>query len=133
MVAPGHLEARVLLVAAIASGQGKTTVTAALARKLAAQGQRVRVFKAGLVDQAGTTWPMTGLLPGCVTMQARLAALRGHAFHYSRCDTAHTVKPASGAAGAAVYRSGSLTASYFHACFPACPAASALPGSAGAA
>ena len=38
---------RVLLVSAIASGQGKTTVTAALARKLANQGLRVRVFKAG--------------------------------------------------------------------------------------
>ena len=36
-----------LLVSAIASGQGKTTVTAALARKLAARGRRVRVFKAG--------------------------------------------------------------------------------------
>ena len=38
---------RVLLVSAIASGQGKTTLTAALARKLRGQGQRVRVFKAG--------------------------------------------------------------------------------------
>lgn len=38
---------RVLLVSAIASGQGKTTVTAALARKLANQGLCVRVFKAG--------------------------------------------------------------------------------------
>ena len=36
-----------LLVSAIASGQGKTTVTAALARKLAARGRRVHVFKAG--------------------------------------------------------------------------------------
>jgi cobyrinic acid a,c-diamide synthase len=38
---------RVLLVSAIASGQGKTTITAALARKLARQGLRVRVFKTG--------------------------------------------------------------------------------------
>jgi cobyrinic acid a,c-diamide synthase len=36
-----------LLVAATASGQGKTTVTAALARGLVRQGQRVRVFKCG--------------------------------------------------------------------------------------
>ena len=36
-----------LLVAAPASGQGKTTVTAALARRHARQGRRVRVFKAG--------------------------------------------------------------------------------------
>jgi cobyrinic acid a,c-diamide synthase len=103
-----------------------------------------------LVDQAGAAWPMAGLLPGCVTMQARLAGLgsqglrtaqgelRGHTFHYSRFDTtltpaAHTVKPASGVAGEAVFRSGSLTASYFHAYFPSCPAAAAmLLGSGGA-
>ena len=39
--------ARMALVSAAASGQGKTTVTAALARKLARQGLRVRVFKTG--------------------------------------------------------------------------------------
>ncbi|MBU0891638.1 MAG: cobyrinate a,c-diamide synthase [Gammaproteobacteria bacterium] len=36
-----------LLIAAPASGQGKTTVTAALARLYARQGRRVRVFKCG--------------------------------------------------------------------------------------
>ncbi|MCA1852505.1 MAG: cobyrinate a,c-diamide synthase, partial [Beggiatoa sp.] len=36
-----------LLIAAPASGQGKTTVTAALARYHAARGRRVRVFKTG--------------------------------------------------------------------------------------
>jgi len=35
------------LLAAVSSGQGKTTVTAALARKLVRLGQRVRVFKCG--------------------------------------------------------------------------------------
>ena len=39
--------ARAVLVAAMASSQGKTSVTAALARKLVRQGQRVRVFKCG--------------------------------------------------------------------------------------
>ena len=39
--------ARVVLISAMASGQGKTTVTAALARKLVRQGKRVRVFKTG--------------------------------------------------------------------------------------
>jgi len=42
-----HIEVKALLVAAVSSGQGKTTVTAALARKLARQGKRVRVFKCG--------------------------------------------------------------------------------------
>lgn len=39
--------ARMVLVAAAASGQGKTTVTAALARRFVRMGQRVRVFKVG--------------------------------------------------------------------------------------
>ncbi|MDE2428520.1 MAG: cobyrinate a,c-diamide synthase [Burkholderiales bacterium] len=39
--------ARIVLISAIASGQGKTTTTAALARKLVRLGQRVRVFKTG--------------------------------------------------------------------------------------
>ncbi len=95
-----------------------------------------------LVDQAGTSWPMAGLLPGCVSMQSRLAGLgsqamqtpqgelRGHTFHYSRFDTelapaGHTVKAVSGQAGEAVYRSGALTASYFHAYFASNPAAAA--------
>jgi cobyrinic acid a,c-diamide synthase len=42
-----QVTARAVLVSAIASGQGKTTVTAALARKLMRQGKRVRVFKTG--------------------------------------------------------------------------------------
>jgi cobyrinic acid a,c-diamide synthase len=41
------VSARAILVAAMASGQGKTSVTAALARSLVRQGQRVRVFKCG--------------------------------------------------------------------------------------
>lgn len=93
-----------------------------------------------LTDQSGNTWPMAGLLPGKVAMQERLAGLgsqgletphgvlRGHTFHYSRLATdlapvAHTVKHSNGATGEAVYRAGSLTASYFHAYFPSCPAA----------
>jgi cobyrinic acid a,c-diamide synthase len=39
--------ARAVLVAAMSSGQGKTSVTAALARKLLRQGKRVRIFKCG--------------------------------------------------------------------------------------
>lgn len=38
---------KVLLVSAAASSQGKTTITAALARKLRRQGRKVRVFKTG--------------------------------------------------------------------------------------
>ncbi|KQV52587.1 MULTISPECIES: cobyrinate a,c-diamide synthase [unclassified Duganella] len=93
-----------------------------------------------LQDKEGNDWPMAGLLPGKVAMQARLAGLgaqamptaqgplRGHTFHYSRLETgvppaATTQKHPSGAAGEAVYRIGSLQASYFHAYFPSNPAA----------
>ncbi|MDR2336355.1 MAG: cobyrinate a,c-diamide synthase [Burkholderiaceae bacterium] len=44
-----------LLIAAPASGQGKTTVTSALAHLLAARGKRVRVFKCG-PDFLDPTW-----------------------------------------------------------------------------
>lgn len=39
--------AKTVLISAIASGQGKTSTTAALARKLVGLGQRVRIFKTG--------------------------------------------------------------------------------------
>ncbi|XLZ67942.1 cobyrinate a,c-diamide synthase [Massilia sp. SR12] len=93
-----------------------------------------------LQDKEGKDWPMAGLLPGKVTMQTRLAGLgaqamptthgplRGHTFHYSRLETtqpaaATTQKNPSGVAGEAVYRIGSLQASYFHGYFPSNPAA----------
>jgi cobyrinic acid a,c-diamide synthase len=93
-----------------------------------------------LADHSGATWRMAGLLPGSVAMQPRLAGLgpqglptaqgilRGHTFHYSKLETtvqaaAHTIKHPSALPGEAVYRAGSLTASYFHAYFPSNPAA----------
>lgn len=95
-----------------------------------------------MIDQSGHAWSMAGVLPGTVSMQPRLAGigsqglatphgvLRGHTFHYSRLQTtapvaAHTVKHPSGDTGEAVYRAGSLRASYFHAYFPSCPEAAA--------
>ena len=47
MVSAKTLSCPALLVAAPASGQGKTTVVAALARLHSRQGRRVRVFKCG--------------------------------------------------------------------------------------
>jgi len=95
-----------------------------------------------LIDADGTRWTMAGLLPGAVAMQPRLAglgsqamptphgALRGHTFHYSRMESklppsAFATKHPSGDVGEAIYRHGSLTASYFHAYFPSSPAATA--------
>jgi len=96
-----------------------------------------------LTDPDGARWPMAGLLPGVVRMQARLAGLgaqalgtpagilRGHTFHYSRFETplapsVHTVRHPGGTPGEAVYRAGALTASYFHGYFPSNPEAVAL-------
>ncbi|WP_302175338.1 cobyrinate a,c-diamide synthase [uncultured Hydrogenophaga sp.] len=92
----------------------------------------------------GTAHAGWGLLPGRVVMQQRLAALgpqqldtpagalRGHTFHYSRTESPlqpaiHATAMRGGAAGQgeAVYRHGSLAASYFHAWMPSAPAAAA--------
>jgi cobyrinic acid a,c-diamide synthase len=106
-----------------------------------------------LVTADGSTHAMWGLLPGTVTMQPRLAALgplqlalargtlRGHTFHYSRCET--TLRPesracrpdddAAGDSGEPFFRRGPVAASYFHAWFASSPAAVAqlfLPGEA---
>jgi cobyrinic acid a,c-diamide synthase len=100
------------------------------------------VLADSLVDNDGRDWPMASLFPGRVLMQPRLAGLgpqavatqggqmRGHTFHYSRLETplppaAWTAKHPSGARGEAVYRVGSLTASYFHAFFASNPEAAA--------
>ena len=96
-----------------------------------------------LVTVDGQRHAMAGLMPGTVSMGTRLAALglqelawprhegtlRGHAFHYSRCET--EVQPAlratraKGGDGEPVYRAGALTASYFHAYFASNPNAAA--------
>ncbi|PIF26398.1 cobyrinic acid a,c-diamide synthase [Acidovorax sp. 56] len=91
----------------------------------------------------GTTHSAWGLLPGHVRMQKRLAALgpqqlvvdghtlRGHTFHYSTAQsdapvvsrTSRPDEPVAADAGEALYRLGSIHASYFHAWFPSSPVA----------
>lgn len=85
----------------------------------------------------GKEHAMLGLLPGAVSMGKRLAGLgpqqieidattmRGHTFHYSSFDTPlqpawHAVT-ADGRNGEAIYRSGSIVASYVHWYFPSNP------------
>ena len=91
-----------------------------------------------LIDTTGQSHPLTGILPGVVTMQKKLAALGmqslaeptgtlgGHTFHYSTFDcpltpVAHTTD-AHQRQSEAVYRINRLTATYFHAYFPSAPA-----------
>ncbi|MES2510512.1 MAG: cobyrinate a,c-diamide synthase [Pseudomonadota bacterium] len=101
-----------------------------------------------LVTLDGQSHDALAVLPGTVTMQKRLAALgpqqldfggetlRGHTFHYSTCNTSLPVAARTQAApgkklrgeGEALYVSGptgALKASYFHAWFASCPAATA--------
>lgn len=95
-----------------------------------------------ITGKQGEHGTMAGLLPGVVTMQARLAGLglqsvvlpegelRGHTFHYSRTETplepiARGTPRRHGSTGEAVYRSGRLTASYLHLYFPSNPQAAA--------
>jgi cobyrinic acid a,c-diamide synthase len=98
-----------------------------------------------LTTSAGDSYPMWGVLPGSVTLQKRLAALgpqqlevdggvlRGHAFHYSTCNTELPAVARTQAApgrklrgeGEALYVQGSVKASYFHAWFASDPAAAA--------
>ena len=94
-----------------------------------------------LDDGRGKIAAMAGIVPGRAIMQSRLAALglqsvdmpqgaiRGHTFHYSRLET--TLEPAiratnpNAGAGEAIYRLGSLWASYVHFYFPSNPIAAA--------
>lgn len=92
-----------------------------------------------IVDKAGVEHAFGGLLPGRAVMQKRLAALgmqavdlpqgrmTGHTFHYSRTETPLApwlhAQGTDGSEGEAVYRLGSITASYVHFWFPSKPAA----------
>ncbi len=92
-----------------------------------------------LTDTSGVSTPMLGLLPGRATMQTRFSALgmqqidglhgplTGHTFHYSRLSTPLTplrsaTRPQSDAPGEAVFRAGSIVATYMHAYWPSNPA-----------
>jgi cobyrinic acid a,c-diamide synthase len=81
-------ECPALLVSAPASGQGKTSVTAALARWHARQGRRVRVFKTGpdfldpMVLERASGHPVYQLdlwMNGADDVRARLCAAAGNA------------------------------------------------------
>jgi cobyrinic acid a,c-diamide synthase len=92
-----------------------------------------------LTNVEGTRTPMLGLLPGEAAMQKRFAALgmqrlegaqgelRGHTFHYSRMSTPLAASlmarhAQTGAPGEALYRHGSIVATYMHAYWPSNPA-----------
>jgi len=90
----------------------------------------------------GSRSPMWGLMPGEVSMKARLSALgphqwvtkwgelRGHTFHFSLVDTplvpvGHTQATRQFGKPEAIYSKGSLKGSYFHAWFASNPESTA--------
>lgn len=90
----------------------------------------------------GQAAPMLGLLPGQARLGNSLAALgyqtlplvqgelRGHTFHYSRLETplapaVQAIPQRPGQTGEALFRHGSIVASYLHLYFPSNPLAAA--------
>lgn len=138
----GYPELHAQTLAQASTWQASMRATHAAGLPIVAECGGMMALAETLTDQAGVRWPMAALLPGAVSMRARLSGLglqalptaqgelRGHTFHYSQLETvvvpaAHTIKHPSGQQGEAWYRHGSLTASYFHAYFPSNPAATA--------
>ncbi|MDD5033418.1 MAG: cobyrinate a,c-diamide synthase [Methylococcaceae bacterium] len=90
-----------------------------------------------LEDTEGVYHPMLGVLPAVARMGKKLAAIgsqqlilddaiiRGHTFHYSSLQTplpaSYQAQTQEGSTGEAVYRSGSVLASYVHWYFPSNP------------
>jgi cobyrinic acid a,c-diamide synthase len=145
----GYPELHCAALAGAAQWQASIRVVHAQGLPIVAECGGMMAVASAITDKEGRRWPMAGLLPGEVRMQARLAGLgaqamqtpqgplRGHTFHYSRLETqaaplSHTVKTSTGGEGEAVFRIGSLNASYFHAYFPSNPLAVAALFGAGA-
>jgi len=132
-----------LHAAALADNQGmRAAIQAhhAAGRPILAECGGLMYCMEALVDEAGRSHPMLGLLPGRTVMAGRLMGLgiqalgftngelRGHTFHHSRLEArrqpvTHTRRQRFDSAGEAVYRDGTLLASYFHGYFPSCPEA----------
>ncbi|CCD39601.1 Cobyrinic acid A,C-diamide synthase [Candidatus Paraburkholderia kirkii UZHbot1] len=95
-----------------------------------------------LTDIEGKRHAMLGILPGDASLQRKLSRLAmqrvdtprgtmmGHTFHYSTFATPmqpvlKATHATTGAEGEAIYRHGSITATYMHAYWPSNPAAAA--------
>jgi len=128
---------------ALASG----TRSAASIRAHASAGRTIVAECGGMLylldsvsDTQGASTPMLGLLPGHAAMQTRFTALgmqqmnhlthgtlTGHTFHYSRISTplapiGHATRAQSDVPGEAIYREGSIVATYMHGYWPSNPA-----------
>jgi cobyrinic acid a,c-diamide synthase len=135
----GYPELHAALLAANAQSAASIRAHAAAGKPLVAECGGMLYLLDQLTDTQGTTTPMLGLLPGHATIQTRFAALgmqqldglhgpvTGHTFHYSKLTTPLTplrsaTRPHGEAPGEAVFRAGSIVASYMHAYWPSNPA-----------
>ncbi|MFS2099998.1 cobyrinate a,c-diamide synthase [Variovorax sp. Varisp85] len=144
----GYPELHAEALAACATMRESLAAHAALGKPVWAEcGGMMALFDELATQDDAQVHRLWGLLPGRVTMQKRLAGLgpqqltlgsdtlRGHTFHYSRCETtlapaAHTARPGATQAvgarsGEALYVRGPVRASYFHAWFASSPQATA--------
>jgi cobyrinic acid a,c-diamide synthase len=135
----GYPELHAATLAANAVAARTIRAHAAAGRPIVAECGGMVYLCESLTDVEGATTSMLGLLSGHATMQRRFAALgmqqldtrsgpmRGHTFHYSRLDT--PLAPVAAAArpdgepgsGEAVYRTGSIVATYMHMYWPSNP------------
>ncbi len=139
----GYPELHLDALAAHAALRGDIAAHVAAGRPVWAECGGMLALCERLTDTAGRTTDLWGLLPGHARMQPRLAGLgmqqlptpwgllRGHTFHYSRLDTSmaeagRSSRPGQAPQpdrGEALYRQGSVHASYFHAWFASQPRA----------
>ncbi|PWW46253.1 cobyrinic acid a,c-diamide synthase [Melaminivora alkalimesophila] len=153
----GQPERHAPALAAQAALRAQLQEHVALGRPIWAEGGALGALAQSVTLADGTRFPMWGLLPGHAVVHRRLRglgprelrlqqpasegpALRGHSFHYTSLDCSappigHALRPGSSDAldgGEAVYRHGSIRASFFQPWFPSAPAVVAqLFGAAG--
>jgi cobyrinic acid a,c-diamide synthase len=135
----GYPELHLATLAGNQRTAGSIRAHAAAGRRIVAECGGLLYLLERLTTRDGVTSPMLGLLPGEAAMQPRFAALgmqqldgahgalRGHTFHYSKIATPlapflRATSPHSSAAGEALYREGSIVATYMHGYWPSNPA-----------
>ncbi|MFM0689176.1 cobyrinate a,c-diamide synthase [Paraburkholderia strydomiana] len=135
----GYPELHAAALAANARSAAAISAHAAAGKPLVAECGGMLYLLDELTDTQGVSTSMLGLLPGHATMQTRFTALgmqqidsthgpvTGHTFHYSKLGTPlsplrSATRPQGDAPGEALYRVGSIVATYMHAYWPSNPA-----------
>ena len=135
----GYPELHAVALAANARSAAAIRAHAAAGKPLVAECGGMLYLLDKLTDTQGVSTSMLGLLPGHATMQTRFTALgmqqidsthgpvTGHTFHYSKLGTPlsplrSATRPQGDAPGEAIYRVGSIVATYMHAYWPSNPA-----------